>query len=208
MNSAYPEQKSQLDVLARDLIVRYCRHRHTFPEKSIEFLLKILPVDIKTSSVAIEIVIDSLVHSSFPSHFLQGKKPIESFSDLSLAAVETLSDHNNHPRTTIELATAYWALGHSARLSFRQIKNWEGDTSNIKSIRMAEAAWEAIKRGRIVADRRFSDNEFVVYQLPPGVYKLLSIGLDIYNTNYGQLSPADGVSAAKENIGVENYLVF
>ncbi len=208
MNIAHPEQESQLDVLARDIITRYCRNRHTFPQESIEFLLKILPVDIKTGSVAIEIAVDTLVHSSFPSHFLQGKKPIESFSDLSLAAVETLSDNNNHPRTTIELATAYWALGPSARLSFRQIKDWEGDTRNIKSIRRAEAAWEAIKRGRIVADRGLGDKEFVVYQLPPGVYKLLSIGLDIYNTNYGQLSPADGVSAAKENIGVENYLIF
>ena len=197
--------QTPLDVLALDVIGRYCKDRYSLSLNLKQGLLYLLPERLKTSSVALEISADSLIQEELRSRLYQ-EDPTLTFADLSFAAATTLSDYLNHPRTTIELATAYWALGTSARLSFLRIKEWESDPRQVASKFRAEEAWTAIKTGRIITDPEHSDGDYVVYQLPSGVYELLQPGLEILKTNHGtypsQLAKQDAII----EIGQENYL--
>ena len=202
--SAQQEKLSPLDILALDVIDQYSHGRYNLSLSLKEGLLKLIPDSIKTSSTVLRVAVDSLMRDDFRSRLYERDTSLTLF-DLSLAAAETLSDLDNHPRTTIELATGYWTLGPTARLSHRRINEWQATKRDKLAEFRAHDAWQAIKQGRIEIDRSRADGEYVVYQLTSGLYELLEPGLVHLNIEkYGS-----DVSWTKhmslDEIGAENY---
>ena len=203
------ESLSPLDSFASDIISNYSREsRRNVPDLHRGFLLRVLLDDIKTSSTAIKIAVDGVNNTELYYKIHQGGDGWGSFTDLSLSTALEYSDYLNHDRTLIELATAYWTLGSTTRLSHKQIIRWdEAERDKLSEFR-AEEARRSISRGHLIIDPYHGDGEYVVYQLPSGVYQLLESGLEIVKSHSGKLHPKLAKDFAKSEIGESNYLVF
>jgi len=209
-----PENNRSIpDNFALNHIRQYARKTYlSLNDEHENFLLKVLPKDVKGSRVATELAVEGLASQAFiPALHDLHKATLET---LSLALTRNLSQmYGSEDRTVYELATANWVFPGHARLSGRQIEVWEKDkdrqsrTSRLAQIR-AQGAKIAINRKKIVAEEGRHDGNYLLYEIDSGIYSLLQTGLEIVRTYNGSLPEDVAKDLAREEIGIEQYSII